>query len=334
MVNVYHADDSRYDHKTAIRRAGNTGLELPSVSLGLWRHYGNDDPLLDREQVILKAFDNGIFSFDLANNYGKPEVGSAESLFGAIYRRNLKPYRDELVITTKVGFEAGVGPYGHFNSRKAVLQSIDQSLLKMGLDYVDIYYSHRPDPNTSVEETARAFDDVVRSGKALYIGISNYDSAQTKEIVSWFKKLGTPFVVNQVSYNMFNRTAEDDHLLDTMKSLGGGLVAYGPLSEGLLSDRYLKGIPDDFPIHWSNTKTFAKGKEHVVDQLNALQKISQNRGQSLSEMALSWLLRTPVVTSVIIGTTNVDHLESNIKAGNQTSFTDDELAAIDQILNS
>ncbi|MCI1851916.1 aldo/keto reductase [Schleiferilactobacillus harbinensis] len=333
MTEVYRADDTRYDNRTAIRRAGDTGLQLPAVSLGLWRHYSSSDPVLDREKVILKAFDEGVFSFDLSNNYGKPEIGSAERLFGDIYRRNLRPYRDELVITTKVGFKYGVGPYGEFGSRKAVMQSIDTSLEKMGLDYVDIYYSHRPDPKVKFEETARALDAVVRAGKALYIGISNYTAAQTKEMVGWFQKLGTPFVVNQVSYNMFNRTAEKDNLLTTMKDLDAGLVAYGPLSEGLLSDRYLAGIPADFPIHWSNTETFAKGKDHVVAQLNDLKKIAQNRGQTLSEMALSWLLRDPVVTSVIIGTTSVDHLESNIKAGNQTTFTADELAAIEAILN-
>lgn len=332
MNDVYRADDARYDGRTAVRRAGHTGLQLPAVSLGLWRHYSSVDPVADRQAVILKAFDEGVFSFDLSNNYGKPEVGSAERLFGDIYRRNLKPYRHELVITTKVGFHYGVGPYGEFGGRKAIMDSIDNSLERMGLDYVDIYYSHRPDTEISFEEDARALDAVVNAGKARYIGISNYTAAQTKEMVGWFKKLGTPFVVNQVSYNMFNRTAEEDGLPELMKSLDAGLVAYGPLSEGLLSDQYLNGIPDDFPIHWSNTATFAKGKDHVVSQLNDLNKIAQNRKQTLSEMALSWLLRDPVVTSVIIGTTSVDHLESNIKASNQTSFTSDELAAIEAIL--
>ncbi|WP_125606072.1 aldo/keto reductase [Lapidilactobacillus bayanensis] len=328
---MYVAANNRYD-VLPIRRVGHTGLQLPIISLGLWRHYGSSDPYADRKQIILSAFDHGIFSFDNANNYGKPDIGSAEQLFGQVYQDSLKPYRDELVVTTKVGFETGVGPYAQFNSRKNILQAIDRSLTNLQMDYVDIYYSHRPDPNTDFEETALALAQIVQAGKALYIGISNYDAEQTKKMVKLLQDLQVPFVVNQSSYNMLQTRVKDDGLLATLKDFNRGFVAYGPLCEGLLTDRYLNGIPADFPIHWSNADIFANGKEAVVVQLNQLNKIAQNRQQTLAQMALAWILRDQTVSSVIIGTTSEKNLLANIEAGQNLEFSDDEVSAINAIL--
>lgn len=328
---MYVAASHRYD-VLPIRRVGHTGLQLPIISLGLWRHYSSSDPYAERKKIILSAFDHGIFSFDNANNYGKPDIGSAEKMFGQVYQEALKPYRDELVVTTKVGFQAGMGPYSEFNSRKNILQSIDHSLTNLQMDYVDIYYSHRPDPQTDFEETALALAQVVQSGKALYIGISNYDADQTKTMVKLLQDLKVPFVVNQSSYNMLQTAVKDDGLMATLKTLDRGLVAYGPLSEGLLTDRYLDGIPDDFPIHWSNTDIFANGKEAVVKKLNQLNDIAKNRQQTLAQMALAWILRDETVSSVIIGTTSEKNLLANIEAGQNLKFSDDEVTAIQTIL--
>ncbi|KRK12814.1 aldo keto reductase [Lacticaseibacillus zeae DSM 20178 = KCTC 3804] len=334
---MYHAATDRYA-KMPVRHAGKTGLMLPAISLGLWQHYGNLDPFDSRRSVILDAFDHGVFHFDVANHYGNGDVdpgyGSSETLLGQILATDLKDYRDELVISTKVGYEIHPGPYGIGTSRKAVIQGLNDSLKRLRLDYVDIYYAHRFDDTVALEETVNALDQTVRDGKALYIGISNYDTEQTKEAIAMFKDLHTPFVLNQFSYNMFNREAETSGLTDALKANGAGLIAYGPLSEGLLSDRYLNGIPDSFQIHRTNKGTFAKGKDAVVKKLNDLNKIAQGRGQKLSQMALAWLLRDPVVTSVIIGTTSVEHLEDNLKATEHLTFTAEEVQQIDDILNA
>ncbi|KRM71327.1 aldo/keto reductase [Lacticaseibacillus brantae] len=328
---MYQAAADRYN-QVPVRHAGNSGLMLPVVSLGLWQHYSSSDPLADRRDVILSAFDHGIFHFDVANHYGGTDFGSSEQLLGEVLKSELKAYRDELVISTKVGYEIHPGPYGDGTSRKSIIQGLEGSLRRLNLDYVDLYYAHRFDETVDLEETVLALDQVVKQGKALYIGISNFDTAQTQAAIDLFKDLKTPFVVNQSSYNMFNRDVETTGLLDSLKADGDGLIAYGPLSEGLLSDRYLNGIPDTFKIHPTNTGTLAQGPDVVVQKLNQLNEIAKKRNQSLAQMALAWLLRDPVVTSVIIGTTSVDHLVDNLDAVANLSFSDDELSAIEKIL--
>ncbi len=327
---MYFADDKRYN-KLPHRRVGNTGLQLPLISLGLWHKFSSADPLYDRKRVILRAFDQGVYSFDCADHYGSPEIGSSESLLGQVLANELKPYRDELVITSKVGYRTIPGPYGEFLSRKTILQSIDRSLERLQTDYVDIYYAHRFDPSTDLWETVQALDDVVRAGKAMYIGISNFDTEQAKTAAKMFKDLGTPYTVDQVSYNMLNRRPERIGLVDEIKQEKQGIVAYGPLAEGLLSDKYLGGIPADFPIHPTSKYVMQAGNEKIAENLNKLNDIAKKRGQSLSQMALAWLLRDPVVSSVIIGTTSVDHLEDNLQAAKNIKFDKAELDAIDKI---
>lgn len=328
---MYLANEDRY-HKLPYRRVGNTGLRLPVISLGMWHNYSSVDPYYHRKQVILKAFDEGIFSFDGADHYGVPEIGTSEKLLGDILKDELKSYRDELVVTTKVGYRTIPGPYGEFLSRKTIMQSIDRSLERLGTDYVDLYYAHRFDPETDLWESARAFDQIVRDGKALYIGISNFDTLQAKEMAKIFDDLGTPYTVNQFSYNMLNQEAKETGLLTELDVENKGLVAYGPLAEGLLTDRYLDGIPEDFPIHPTSAYIFKDGKDAVVKKLNALNKIAQERGQTLSQMALSWLLKDEVVSSVIIGTTSIKHLEANLEAAKQLEFSAEELQLIQDIL--
>ncbi|MFT8556313.1 aldo/keto reductase [Liquorilactobacillus hordei] len=328
---MFKADDKRYEY-LPVRRVGSTGLILPVISLGLWRNFDSKSPYYDRKQLILHAFNKGVFSFDCADRYGSPEVGSAESLLGNILKNELQPYRDELVITTKVGYETGPGPYGQMLSRKSILQSIDHSLERLQTDYVDIYYAHRFDPETDLFESVQALDQVVRQGKALYIGISNFDNEQTKDAIKLFKELGTPFTVNQVSYNMLNTTIENDGLLDTLRKEQKGLVAYGPLAEGLLSSRYLKEIPADFPIHRTSEQIFDEGKKNLLSKLNALNEFAQKRNQTLAQLALSWLLADQVVSSVIIGTTSEAHLDDNLEAAKKLTFTDDEKNEIKKIL--
>ncbi|KRK98281.1 NADP-dependent oxidoreductase domain-containing protein [Secundilactobacillus odoratitofui DSM 19909 = JCM 15043] len=330
---MYTADENRYDGRMPIRRAGNKGLQLPAVSFGMWHSFGDEANYKDSEEVILKAFDSGIFSYDLAYNYG-PGSGAAERLFGQIYQANLKAHRDELVITTKAGFHMWPGPYGEMSSRKTLINALDNSLTRMGLDYVDIFYSHRFDPNTDPEETAVALDSIVRSGKALYVGISNYTNAQTKVILKTFKELHTPFVVNQLSYNMLNRGIEADGVLDTLKDNHLGMVAYGPLAEGLLTNKYLGGIPEDFQIHWSSTEVMDQGRQKLTQKLNQLNALAQNRNQTLAQMSLAWLLKDPVVVSVVTGASKVSHLEDNLQAVQNINFTPDELAQIESILKA
>lgn len=327
---MYKANDDRYEN-AVVRRAGNSGLQLPALSFGMWHSFGDDANYGDSEKVILKAFDLGLFSFDLAYNYG-PGSGAAERMFGEVYRANLKSYRDELVITTKAGYNLWPGPYGNFSSKKTLVNALDGSLKRMGLDYVDIYYSHRFDPNTSLEETANALDGIVRSGKALYIGISNYNAQQTKEISKYFKELHTPFVVNQASYNMLNRGVEDDGLIKTLHDDNKALIAYGPLAEGLLTDKYLGGMSEDVKVHWSNEYVIKHGKDELVKKLNQLNDLAKNRNQTLAQMALAWLLHDKTVASVVTGASKVAHLEDNLGALKNMTFTSDELTEIDKIV--
>lgn len=328
---MYIANDNRYD-QMPIRRAGNSGFQLPALSLGLWRNYGNHADIANSEATMLTAFDNGIFHFDLANNYG-PDAGTAEETFGQIMTKDLRPYRHELVLSTKAGFSMWPGPYGEMSSRKTLITSLDESLKRMQVDYVDIFYSHRPDPVTSFEETAEALADIVRSGKALYIGISNYNTEQTKQMATLLRERNVPFVVNQYSYNLLNQEAVTTGLLDELKQDNAGMVAYGPLAEGLLSGKYNTGIPSDFPIHRTNKFLFANGTDQVVTKLNQLTELANNRGQTLAQMVIAWLLHDPVVTSIILGVSNQDHLISNLEALNHLEFTTDELAKINEIVN-
>ncbi|WP_349582048.1 aldo/keto reductase [Leuconostoc citreum] len=328
---VYAADEQRYE-KLPYRRVSDSGLILPAVSFGLWRNLGDQMPLENSKKVILKAFDSGIFSFDNASNYG-PSNGTAEETFGQVYRSDLKPYRDELVITTKAGYHMWPGPLGEFSGKKTLTAALNLSLKRMGLDYVDIFYAHRWDPNTRLEETARALDLIVRQGKALYVGVSNYTAEQTEAIAKIFDDLGTPFIGNQVSYNMLNRTAEEDGLLSVLDKHHAGLIAYGPLAEGLLTDRYLKAIPDDYPIHRTNEFLFENGKDKLIEKLNALNLVAQARGQKLSQMALAWLLKDQRVASVVIGASNIEHLVDNLSFSDHMTFSTDEIAKINKILN-
>ena len=327
---VYAADEQRYE-KLPYRRVSDSGLILPVVSFGLWRNLGDQMPLENSRKVMLKAFDSGIFSFDNASNYG-PSNGTAEETFGQVYCSDLKPYRDELIITTKAGYHMWPGPLGEFSGKKTLTAALDLSLQRMGLDYVDIFYAHRWDPNTRLEETAYAMDLLVKQGKALYVGVSNYNAEQTAAIAKLFDELGTPFIGNQVSYNMLNQTAADDGLLDVLDENHAGLIAYGPLAEGLLTDRYLEDIPEDYPIHRTNAFLFEDGKAALVAKLNALNAIAQARGQKLSQMALAWLLRDRRVATVVIGASKIDHLVDNLAFSDNMTFTDDEVAQIETIL--
>lgn len=327
---VYAADEQRYE-KLPYRRVSDSGLILPVVSFGLWRNLGDQMPLENSRKVMLKAFDSGIFSFDNASNYG-PSNGTAEETFGQVYRSDLKPYRDELIITTKAGYHMWPGPLGEFSGKKTLTAALDLSLQRMGLDYVDIFYAHRWDPNTRLEETAYAMDLLVKQGKALYVGVSNYNAEQTAAIAKLFDELGTPFIGNQVSYNMLNQTAADDGLLDVLDENHAGLIAYGPLAEGLLTDRYLEDIPEDYPIHRTNAFLFEYGKAALIAKLNALNAIAQARGQKLSQMALAWLLRDRRVATVVIGASKIDHLVDNLAFSDNMTFTDDEVAQIETIL--
>lgn len=330
---MYIASENRYENNS-VRHAGKTGLMLPPISLGLWRHFGSADPLSDRRDVILHAFDKGIFHFDVANHYGDGNVGfgSSEELLGQILKDDLKPYRDELVISTKVGYEIHDGPYGIGTSRKSLLQGINDSLARLNLDYVDIYYAHRYDDKTPIEETVRALDDIVRSGKALYVGVSNYEVPELKKAIALFKQLGTPFVLDQMSMNLLNNHVETSGVAQVLRDNGAGAIAYGPLCEGLLSDRYLGGISKDFSIHHTNASLLDDGPEALVAKLNKLNDIAKNRDQTLSQMSLAWLLRDPVVASVIIGTTNNEHLDENLKALDNLEFSTDEVEQINKLI--
>jgi L-glyceraldehyde 3-phosphate reductase len=324
---TYTPDSDRYDSMT-YRRAGRSGLRLPAISLGLWHNFGDTRALDTQRAIVRRAFDLGVTHFDLANNYGPPP-GSAESNFGRLLATDLKPYRDELIISTKAGYTMWDGPYGDWGSRKYLVSSLDQSLGRLGLDYVDIFYHHRPDPETPLEETATALDAIVRSGKALYVGISNYKSAQAAKIAVLLRELGTPLLIHQPSYSILNRWTEQDGLLDTLEEAGAGCIAFSPLQQGLLTDRYLTGIPADSRIRTSVFLNESALDEKTMRRLHTLNDIAKRRGQSLAQLALSWALRDPRMTSLIIGASSVGQLENNIAALDGGPLTSAELSEID-----
>ena len=328
---MYIAKEQRYD-QMKYNRCGASGLLLPAVSLGLWHNFGSNGNFDTMEEMCRAAFDNGITHFDLANNYG-PQPGAAEENFGRILKRGLGAYRDELVIATKAGYEMWPGPYGNWGSKKYLVASLDQSLKRMGLEYVDIFYHHRPDPDTPLEETARALDGIVRQGKALYIGISNYNKEQTIAILGIFKELGTPFIINQRKYSMFVRDIEKDGLKDYAAKNGIGIITFSPLAQGLLTDRYLHGIPQDSRIRRDGRflKESAVNPE-TLEKIRALNEIAGQRGQTLAQMALSWILRDGDITSVLIGASKVSQIMDNIEIVHAAKFSEEERRRIDEIL--
>jgi L-glyceraldehyde 3-phosphate reductase len=327
---MYQADNARYD-SMLYRRCGRSGLKLPAVSLGLWHNFGDTASFATMKEICFTAFDLGITHFDLANNYG-PEPGSAEIHFGRILRENFLPYRDEMIIATKAGYTMWPGPYGDWGSRKYLLASLDQSLTRMGLEYVDIFYHHRPDPDTPLEETMGALAQAVCSGKALYAGLSNYDGPRLEQAAAILEDLKVPFVINQNRYNIFDRNIERNGLKETAGRLGRGVICFSPLAQGLLTDRYLNGIPADSRIRTdSRFLTDAALTEERMGQIRALNEIALRRGQTLAEMALAWLLRDEVITSVLIGVSRPAQVLDNAKALRNTSFTPEELAEIDRI---
>ena len=327
---MYLPAENRYDTMT-YHRVGRSGLKLSAVSLGLWHNFGDTGCFDTMRRMCFTAFDNGITHFDLANNYG-PEAGSAERNFGRILKEDLMPYRDELIISTKAGYYMWPGPYGEWGSRKSLLASLDQSLKRLGLDHVDIFYHHRPDPDTPLEETMGALATAVQSGKALYVGLSNYDCPRLEQAAAILDEWKVPFVINQNRYSIFDRTIEHNGLKETAARLGKGIIAFSPLAQGLLTDRYLKGIPADSRIRTDGR--FLKESaltEGRLEQIRALNALAARRGQTLAEMALSWVLRDGVVTSVLAGASRPEQILDNIRAAGNTAFTEEELAQIDRI---
>lgn len=330
---MYEADKTRYT-KMIYNRCGKSGLKLPAVSLGLWHNFGSKDSFDNMVNMCMTAFDNGITHFDLANNYG-PVYGSAEENFGRILSKAFKPYRDELVISTKAGYDMWPGPYGDWGSRKYLVASLDQSLKRMGLDYVDIFYHHRPDPETPLEETMLALDAIVKSGKALYVGISNYNKVQTEAAMQILKELKTPFIINQRKYSMFERNIEEDGLKHFAAENGCGIIAFCPLAQGLLTNKYLNGIPEDSRI--KRDGRFLKEKditEARLAQIRALNEIAKEREQSLAQMALSWILRDHEITSVLIGASRPEQIIENVKIVEQGALSQEEILKIEEILKS
>ncbi len=327
---VYQASSTRYA-EMKYNRAGKSGLKLPAISLGLWHNFGGLDIHENGKAMLLRSFDLGITHFDLANNYGPPP-GSAEELFGKVLKSDLAAYRDELIISTKAGYHMWEGPYGEWGSKKNLVSSLDQSLKRMGLEYVDIFYSHRPDPNTPFEETMAALDLIVRQGKALYIGLSNYTAEQTKEAVTILKGLGTPLLIHQPSYSMLNRWIENG-LQDVLDEFGVGSIAFCPLAQGLLTNKYVSGVPSDSRAggksQFLNTKDITEEK---LAQINQLNEIASSRGQSLAQMSLAWVLRGERVTSALIGASRVSQIEENVAALKNLAFAPEELAKIEKIL--
>jgi L-glyceraldehyde 3-phosphate reductase len=324
---TYVAATERYD-RIPYRRCGRSGLLLPSLSLGLWQNFGGDRPLEASRAILRRAFGLGITHFDLANNYGPP-YGSAEETFGRVLHDDLRPYRDELVISTKAGYDMWPGPYGEWGSRKYLLASLDQSLRRLGLEYVDIFYSHRFDPDTPLEETMGALDTAVRSGKALYAGISSYDAQQTTEAARILRELGTPLLIHQPSYSMLNRWIEPE-LLDTLEREGVGCIVFSPLAQGMLSDKYLDGVPQGSRASRDGSLSRGMITEQAVEKIRALNEIAQRRGQSLAQLALAWTLRDPRITSTLVGVSSLEQLEANVAALDNLELSDDELAEIDR----
>jgi L-glyceraldehyde 3-phosphate reductase len=328
---MYQADEKRYE-EMKYNRCGASGLQLPAVSLGLWHNFGSNGNFDNMQDMCHTAFDHGITHFDLANNYG-PVPGSAEENFGRILAKGLGRYRDELIISTKAGYDMWPGPYGNWGSKKYLVASLDQSLKRMGLDYVDIFYHHRPDPNTPLEETVRALDGIVRSGKALYVGISNYNKEQTIAAAELFKELGTPFIINQRKYSMFVRDIEKDGLKDYAAAHGIGIITFSPLAQGLLTDRYLHGIPEDSRVRTDGR--FLKEAaivEETLKKVRALNDLASQRGQTLAQMALSWILRDGDITSVLIGASKPSQILDNIGIVHATAFSEEERRRIEEIL--
>ena len=327
---MYLANEQRYD-KMIYNRVGNSGLKLPAISLGLWHNFGDVDSLSNQREIIRGAFDMGITHFDLANNYGPP-AGSAEINFGRILKEDLKAYRDELVISSKAGYYMWPGPYGEWGSKKNLIASCDQSLERLGLDYVDIFYHHRPDSETPLTETAHALDLLVRQGKALYVGVSNYSAEDTKKMSQILKAQGTPFIIHQPKYSMFERWVEDG-LKDVLVEEGLGAIAFSPLAQGLLTDRYLNGVPENSRASRSDSPFLSE--ENVVlmiDKVRKLNKIAAQRGQSLAEMAIAWILRDGIITSVLVGASRLSQLQSNVKALDNLDFSEVELAEIEAVI--
>ena len=329
--NIYRADDSRYDGKMQYRRCGRSGVLLPAISLGLWQNFGDVAPLSRSREIIRKAFDNGITHFDLANNYG-PRYGSAEYTFGQVMEQDLRPYRDELFISSKAGYDMWPGPYGNWGSRKYLFASLEQSLKRMKLDYVDVFYSHRYDPETPLEETMQALVDIVRSGKALYAGISNYPAEVAGKAFKYLEDHDVHCILHQVKYSMMVRLPETTGQLVQAKENGTGFIAFSPLAQGLLTSRYLDGIPTDSRAARNASLKSNTITEETLGKIRALNQMAQERGQSLAQMALAWDLKDDLVTSVIIGASSVSQLEDNLKALNNTHFSPEELQKIDSIL--
>jgi L-glyceraldehyde 3-phosphate reductase len=329
MTDLYRAAADRYDGGMVYNRTGHSGLKLPEVSLGLWHNFGDDKPFETQRAILRRAFDRGVTHFDLANNYGPP-YGSAETNFGRHLREDFRPYRDELVISTKAGYDMWPGPYGEFGSRKYLLASLDQSLQRMGLEYVDIFYSHRPDPATPFEETLGALHSAVQQGKALYVGVSSYTAEQTAEAAQILRELGTPLLIHQPSYSIRNRWIEDG-LLDVLEREEIGCITYSPLDQGVLTSRYLDGVPADSRAAVGHFLKPSALDERTMTHVRALNELAAARGQTLAQMALSWNLRHEQVTSVLIGASSVAQLEDSLGALDGPAFTDEELATIDRL---
>jgi len=325
----YSPNPGRYNAMT-YRKCGNSGLKLPAISLGLWHNFGEDFPLQTKREICRTAFDNGITHFDLANNYGPP-AGSAELAFGEILKTDFSCYRDELIISSKAGYGMWPGPYGEWGSRKYLIASCDQSLKRLGLEYVDIFYSHRFDPETPLEETMGALDHIVRSGKALYVGISSYNSQRTKEAVAILKDLGTPCLIHQPSYNMLNRWVEDDGLLETLDELGVGSIAFTPLAQGLLTNKYLDGVPEASRANQGKSLDKQKITPALISDLKELNDIALKRGQTLAQMALAWVLRGGRVTTALIGASSSKQVLDCVSAIDNMTFTAEELSEIDRL---
>ncbi len=327
VIMTYIAADDRYE-KISYRRSGRSGIQLPVISLGLWQNFGDDRPIDNQRAILRRAFDRGVTHFDLANNYGPP-YGSAEINFGRFMREDFRPYRDELIISTKAGYDMWPGPYGEWGSRKYLLASLDQSLARMGLEYVDIFYSHRFDPETPLEETMGALHTAVRSGKALYAGISSYSAERTAEASAIMKRLGTPLLIHQPSYSLLNRWIEGG-LLDVLENEGIGCIAFSPLAQGLLTGKYLGGIPEGSRASRNGSLSTDQISEETLAHVRALAGVARRRGQTLAQMAISWVLRDSRVTSALIGASSVEQLEENLAAADKTGFSAEELAEIDR----
>ena len=328
-VQNYLAADNRYDAMT-YKRTGRSGVLLPAMSIGLWHNFGFVDPIQNGRDILRTAFDLGITHFDLANNYGPP-YGSAEENFGTIFKKDFQNYRDELFIATKAGYDMWPGPYGNLGSRKYLISSLDQSLKRMGLDYVDIFYHHRPDPNTPLEETMGALADIVRQGKALYVGISNYQPKETQKAAALLKELKVPFILHQARYSMFDRWVEDG-LLNTLEDNGVGCIAFSPLAQGMLTDKYINGIPANSRAAKDLTYLNSDTVSDNLDKIQKLNVIAQERGQKLSQMAIAWILRQPQVASVLVGASSSNQLKENVKALDNLEFSSEELKIIEDII--